>query len=165
MSSLLFSDLTPTAGSTIGPPPSSVSSAGRHLVLYETSIRHSDPAKRSLIFSPVQNQVALSKYAHRLFGQMCVCYLLSCVLLCNTKDCGQQAPLSMGFSGKEYWVGFHFRLQGIFLIQGWNKGLLHCGQILYHLSHQISNGPRVLWTECLTDDLDWAKCPMSTSSS
>ena len=81
MSSLLFSDLTPTAGSTIGPPPSSVSSAGRHLVLYETSIRHSDPAKRSLIFSPVQNQVALSKYAHRLFGQVCVLFAQSCPTL------------------------------------------------------------------------------------
>ena len=81
MSSILFSDLTPTAGNTVGPPPSSVSSAGRHLVLYETSIRHSDPAKRSLIFSQVQNQVALSKYAHRLFGQLCVLFTQSCPTL------------------------------------------------------------------------------------
>ena len=28
----------------------------------------------------------------------------------------------------------HFLLQGIFLTQGWNLGLLHCGQILYHLA-------------------------------
>ena len=27
-------------------------------------------------------------------------------------------------------------LQGIFLTQGSNLGLLHCKQILYHLSHQ-----------------------------
>ena len=27
-------------------------------------------------------------------------------------------------------------LQGIFLAQGSNPGLLHCGQILYQLSHQ-----------------------------
>ena len=26
--------------------------------------------------------------------------------------------------------------QGIFSTQGWNPGLLHCRQILYHLSHQ-----------------------------
>ena len=29
-------------------------------------------------------------------------------------------------------------LQGIFLTQGLNPGLLHCKQILYHLSHQGS---------------------------
>ena len=29
-------------------------------------------------------------------------------------------------------------LQEIFLTQGWYLGLLHCGQILYHLSHQGS---------------------------
>ena len=30
----------------------------------------------------------------------------------------------------------HFLLQGIFLTQGSNLSLLHCRQILYHLSHQ-----------------------------
>ena len=35
-------------------------------------------------------------------------------------------------------MGFHFLLQGIFLTQGSNSGLLHCRQILYHLSHQGS---------------------------
>ena len=29
-------------------------------------------------------------------------------------------------------MGCHFLLQGIFLTQGWNPGLLHCGQILAH---------------------------------
>ena len=33
-------------------------------------------------------------------------------------------------------VGSHSLLQGIFPIQGLNTGLLHCRQILYHLSHQ-----------------------------
>ena len=32
-------------------------------------------------------------------------------------------------------VGCHFLLQGIFQIQGWNPGLLHCRQILQRLSH------------------------------
>ena len=32
-------------------------------------------------------------------------------------------------------VSCHFLLRGIFLIQGLNLGLLHCRQILYHLSH------------------------------
>ena len=33
------------------------------------------------------------------------------------------------------WVAIPF-LQGIFLIQGSNPGVLHCRQILYSLSHQ-----------------------------
>ena len=35
-------------------------------------------------------------------------------------------------------VGSHSLLQGIFLTQGLNLGLLHYRQILYHLSHQGS---------------------------
>ena len=38
--------------------------------------------------------------------------------------------------GKNIGVGSHFLLQGIFLTQGLNSGLLHRRQILYHLSHQ-----------------------------
>ena len=41
-------------------------------------------------------------------------------------------------SGKNTGVGCHSILQGIFLTQGSNPGLLHCRQILYHLSHQGS---------------------------
>ena len=33
-------------------------------------------------------------------------------------------------------VSSHSLLQGIFPTQGSNPGLLHCRQILYHLSHQ-----------------------------
>ena len=36
------------------------------------------------------------------------------------------------FPGKNTGVGCHFLLQGIFLTQGSNPGLLHCRQILYH---------------------------------
>ena len=38
--------------------------------------------------------------------------------------------------GKSTGVSCHSLLQGIFLTQGSNLGLLHCRQILYHLSHQ-----------------------------
>ena len=51
-----------------------------------------------------------------------------------------QAPMYMGLSRQEYWVGCHFLFQGIFLTWGSNPGLLHCRQILYHLSHQGSPG-------------------------
>ena len=35
-------------------------------------------------------------------------------------------------------VGCHSLLQGIFLTQELNLGLLHCRQILYRLSHKLS---------------------------
>ena len=41
--------------------------------------------------------------------------------------------------GKNPRVGCYFLLQGTFLTQGSNPGLLHCGQILYCLSHQGRN--------------------------
>ena len=44
----------------------------------------------------------------------------------------------MGFSRQEYWSGLPFLLQGIFLTQGLNLGLLHCRQIHYCLNHQES---------------------------
>ena len=37
--------------------------------------------------------------------------------------------------GKNPGVGCHALLQGVFPSQGSNLGLLHCRQILYHLSH------------------------------
>ena len=40
------------------------------------------------------------------------------------------------FSGKNSGVGCCSLLQGIFPTQGMNTGLLHCRQILYHLSYQ-----------------------------
>ena len=40
--------------------------------------------------------------------------------------------------GKNTGVGSHFFFQGISSTQGLNPGLLHCRQILYHLSHQGS---------------------------
>ena len=40
--------------------------------------------------------------------------------------------------GKSTGMGCHFLLHGIFLTQGSNPGLLHCRQMLYHLSHKGS---------------------------
>ena len=42
--------------------------------------------------------------------------------------------------GQNTGVGGHSLLQGIFLTQGLNPGLLHCQRILYRLSHQGSPG-------------------------
>ena len=64
--------------------------------------------------------------------------LAACMLSCfswvqhsvTTWTVACQAPLSMGFSGKNTGVGCHFLLQGIFPTQGSNPRLLHCRQIL-----------------------------------
>ena len=48
------------------------------------------------------------------------------VWLCATpRTVAHQAPLSMGFSRREYWVGCLAHLQGIFPTQGSNLRLLH----------------------------------------
>ena len=49
-----------------------------------------------------------------------------------------QAPLVHGILQVSTGVGSHFFLQGIISTQGLNLVLVHCGQNLYHLSHQGS---------------------------
>ena len=61
-------------------------------------------------------------------------------LFVTPRTVAHQAPVSIELSRQEYRSGLHFLLQGIFLIQGSNPGLLHCRQILCHLSHQGSHG-------------------------
>ena len=60
-------------------------------------------------------------------------------------DCNPPGSSVHGDSpGKNTGVGCHFLLLGIFPTQGWNPGLPHCRQILYHLSLQVS--PKVFLT-------------------
>jgi len=47
----------------------------------------------------------------------------------------RQCPLSMGFPRQEYWSGFHFLLQEIFLTQESNLHLLHWQVDSLPLSH------------------------------
>ena len=61
-----------------------------------------------------------------------------CPTLCNPVDCSLPGSCVHGIMDKNSGVGCHFFLQGIFSTQGRNLGLQHCGQILYHLSHQGS---------------------------
>ena len=71
-------------------------------------------------------------------GSTGMCMLRLCPTLTDPVDCNPPAPLD--FPGKDPGVGCHFLLQGIFLTQGSNLRLLcllHCRQILYHLSHQM----------------------------
>ena len=62
-----------------------------------------------------------------------------CLPLCNPMDCSLPGfPSPWNSLGQDTGMGYHFLLQGIFLIQGLNPGLLHCRQILYCLGHQGS---------------------------
>ena len=65
----------------------------------------------------------------------------SCLTLCRLYPARLLCPWDS--PGKNTGVDCHFLLQGIFPIQGLNPGLLHCRQILYHLSHQGSLTTRV----------------------
>ena len=62
----------------------------------------------------------------------------SCLTLCHPWTVAHQRLCPWDFPGKNVGVGCYSLLQGIFLTQGLNLGLLHCRQILYHLTHQGS---------------------------
>ena len=60
----------------------------------------------------------------------------SCLTLCGLMDCSPQTPLSMEFFRQEYWRGFPFPPPVGLPDPGIKPDLLHCRQIIYHLSHQ-----------------------------
>ena len=66
----------------------------------------------------------------------CCCYLVaeSTRTLCDLYPTKLLCPWNS--PGKNSGIHHHSILQGIFLTQGLNSGLQHCGQILYHLSHR-----------------------------
>ena len=65
-----------------------------------------------------------------------VCFAQSCLTL-QTRGLQQARLLCLwGYPGKKSGVGCHVLLQGIFLTQGLNPGLLHGSQILYRLSQE-----------------------------
>ena len=74
---------------------------------------------------------------------MCVCVCV-CVCVLVTQPCltllqSHKPPGSsvhVNSLGKNTEVGSHSFFQGILLTQGSNLSLLHCSQILFHLSHQ-----------------------------
>ena len=57
----------------------------------------------------------------------------SCLTLCDPMD---YSPLAMKFSRQEYWSWLPLPSPGDYPDAGTEPGLLHCRQILYHLSHQ-----------------------------
>ena len=61
----------------------------------------------------------------------------SCPTLGNPMNCSPPGSFVLRIiPSKNTGVGCHSLLQGVFLTQGMNTGLLHCRQILYRLSPQ-----------------------------
>ena len=75
-----------------------------------------------------------------------VLIIQSCPTLCNPMDCCLPGSSVHGILQARRRVGCHAFLQGIFLTQGSNPGLLQFGQILYCLRHQGSPGLSLLPT-------------------
>ena len=75
---------------------------------------------------------------------VCVCLCVYVCESCSVKSSSLQhhglLPIRLLYPwnspGENTRVGYNALLQGIFLTQGSNSGLPHCGQILYCLSHQ-----------------------------
>ena len=89
--------------------------------------------------------------AHTQVFYMCVS-CSSCLLFVTPWTVAHQAPLSMDFSRKEYWSRLPFLTPGDLPTQGSNLGLLHCKQILYHLSHQRRLAPYFTCRTCYFSD-------------
>ena len=62
----------------------------------------------------------------------------SCQTFCDPMDCGLPVSSAHGILQARILKCVAMPFQGIFPTQGSNSGLLHCRQILYHLSHQGS---------------------------
>ena len=100
-------------------------------------IDHFHPLKYNLVFCLPPHPSHLKNSS----GSTHACLVAQlCPTLCDPIDCMQPARLLCPWdsSGKNTGVSCHSLLQGIFLTQGANSCLLHCGWILYHLSHQGS---------------------------
>ena len=80
----------------------------------------------------------------------------SCLTVCDPMICPWDSV------GKNTGVDSHSLLQGIFSTQGWNWGLLHCRQILYHLSYLGSWVPINIENVSLNLDLGPELEPMRT---
>ena len=81
-------------------------------------------------------------------GKVKVLVAQLCPTLCDPMDCSPPGSSVHGDSlGQNTGVGCHSLLQGVFPTQGWNPSLLHCRQILYHLSHQRRSKDMEIWDQ------------------
>ena len=73
-----------------------------------------------------------------------LCFFTQLCLNCNPMDCSPPGSSPWDSPGKNTRVDCHSLLQGIFLTQGLNLGLLHCRQFLCHLRHRGRSGRGLL---------------------
>ena len=88
------------------------------------------PADSTITELRQQGTLTTRQFSSQLVLGMCVLLVTqSCQTVCDPMICPWDSV------GKNTGVGSHALLQGIFLTQEWNQDLLHCRQILYHLSY------------------------------
>ena len=92
-------------------------------------------------------------------GYTIICVLLtqSCPTLCDPMDYSLPGFFVHGILQARIleWVVIPFSLQSIFLTQGSNLGLLHCRQILYHLSHHGTSLKLWNWLKTTIWVMNW----------
>ena len=104
-------------------------------------------------------QIKTTMRYHLTPPRTCVCSVAqSCLMLRDSmENVAYQAPLPMGFPGKNTGMGCHFPLQGIFLTQGWNPRLLHWQAGSLPLSHLGGPQPEGL-SKKITNKEYWRRC-------
>ena len=124
------------------------------------------PCTYSSNFLALSSALTIASFS---FKNYCICFL--CVIQSVVSDSVTQETVACqalllcpwDSPGKDTGVGCHFLLQGIFLTQESNLSLLHCRQILYHLS--LQGNPCFLYAGLLgigSRTLDWLFSPLST---
>ena len=118
--------------------PSHVPSAGKFLCMLQ------DLASVFLLNLSLNFSGSVGYFHSCATTMPCTCAVLclvtqSCPTLCDPMNCSLPGSSVHGGSpGKNTGVGSLFLLQGLFLTQESNQGLLHCRRILYQLSFQGS---------------------------
>ena len=85
-----------------------------------------------------------------------------CPTLCDPMDCSRPGSSVNRIIQAKHWSGLPFPSPGDLPDLELNPGLLHCGQIIYHLSHQESQGtgkwlinPLHITKHILSLSIDW----------
>ena len=101
---------------------------------WQNHLGHRRAAVKESLHLPLKDMdPGLTGSSNSLFwGIFIISVAQSCLPLCDPMDC---SLCPWNSPGKNIRVGCQSLLQGIFPTQGSNPGLLHCGQILQHLSH------------------------------
>ena len=122
--------------------------AGRFFTTSTTWEAHPEPSLipaqfLSLVLQPPHSFCELpNSFWKPLFGLSSPACVRMSVTQPNSWRCHGLSPTRLPCpwnpSGQNTGVGCHFHLQGVFLTQGLNPGLLHCRRMLYHLSYEGS---------------------------